>query len=333
MPGLDGYDLAEAIRALPGKKDALIMMLTSLADAGQRSRCHQLGITAVLTKPVMRPELLHAIVGVLRGDPTVKERVKSLASEPMLRPLQILLAEDNRVNQMVAVAILSKRGHIVRVALNGQEALEAFERERFDLVLMDVQMPVMGGYETTAAIRAVEQTAGGHIPIIALTAHAMKGDRELCLAAGMDGYLTKPIKPLALIQEVERLTAGNEPAAIGERGTEDAGLLDHFMGDAELLCGVAEAFLESESGMRSQLAGALSCNDGMEVSRTAHTLKGSVGNFGAEKAVALAQELELIGRGTDLTGAGQVFEALVDTLDNLRSQLDCTVRAHRGGAD
>ena len=235
MPGLDGYDLAEAIRALPGKKDALIMMLTSLADAGQRSRCHQLGITAVLTKPVMRPELLHAIVGVLRGDPAVKERVKPLASEPMLRPLQILLAEDNRVNQMVAVAILSKRGHIVRVALNGQEALEAFERERFDLVLMDVQMPVMGGYETTAAIRAVEQTAGGHIPIIALTAHAMKGDRELCLAAGMDGYLNKPIKPLALIQEVERLTAVNEPAAIGERGTEDAGLLDHFMGDAELL--------------------------------------------------------------------------------------------------
>jgi signal transduction histidine kinase/CheY-like chemotaxis protein/HPt (histidine-containing phosphotransfer) domain-containing protein len=323
MPGLDGYELAEKIRALPGRKDALIMMLTSLADADQRNRCQQLGITAVLTKPVMRPELLQAIHGVLRGDPLTQARPRPVTSEPRLRPLQILLTEDNTVNQMVAVAILSKRGHVVRVAANGQKALEAFEQERFDLVLMDVQMPIMGGFEATAAIRALEKATGGHVPIIALTARAMKGDLELCLAAGMDGYLTKPIKPLALIQEVERLTVGTPPA-VAVRDADNASLLDRFMGDAELLSGVAEVFLESESGLRSQLAGALSRHDGMEVSRTAHSLMGSVGNFGAEKAMALAGELELMGLGNNLSGAGKVFDSLVQTLDDLRSQL----RAH-----
>ena len=254
-----------------------------------------------------------------------------MASEPRLRSLEILLAEDNPVNQMVVVAILAKRGHIVRVAPDGQEALEAFERERFDLVLMDVEMPVMGGFEATAAIRAIEQATGGHIPIIALTAHAMKGDRELCLAAGMDGYLTKPIKPLALIQEVERLTPGNQPAMAGVRDMDDASLLGRFMGDAQLLRGVAELFLVSESGLRSQLAAALSRNDGKEISRTAHSLMGSVGNFGAEKAMALAGELEVMGLGNNLAGAGRVFESLVQTLDDLRFQLHGTMEAHQAG--
>jgi CheY-like chemotaxis protein/HPt (histidine-containing phosphotransfer) domain-containing protein len=306
-------------------------MLTSLTDAGQRSRCRELGITSVLTKPVMRPELLQAIVGVLRGDRVAKARPRPVASEPRPRPLEILLAEDNPVNQMVAVAILAKRGHIVRVAPNGQEALEAFERKRFDLVLMDVQMPVMGGFEATTAIRAIEQATGGHIPIIALTAHAMKGDRELCLAAGMDGYLTKPIKPLPLIQEVERLTMGDQPALAGVRDADDVSLLGRFMGDAQLLRGVAELFLVSESGLRSQLAAALSRSDGKEISRTAHSLMGSVGNFGAEKAMALAGELELMGEGNNLSGAGKVFESLVQTLDDLRFQLHGTMEAHRAG--
>jgi signal transduction histidine kinase/DNA-binding response OmpR family regulator len=331
MPELDGYELAERIRALPGRDDALIMMLTSLADARQRSRCHQLGITAVLTKPVMRPELLHAIVRVLRGDAMARARPRPAAPEPTLRPLQILLAEDNPVNQMVAVAILSKRGHVVRVAPNGREALQALERERFDLVLMDLQMPVMGGFEATAAIRALEKARGGHLPIIALTAHAMKGDRELCLAAGMDGYLTKPIKPLVLIQEVERLTIGNGSAVAGGRDLDHPTILDRFVGDAVLMCDVAEVFLKSESGLRTQLASALSCNDGMAVSDTAHSLKGSVGNFGAEKAMALAGQLEVMGQGNDLSGAGKVFESLVEALDDLRSQLNGVMQAHRLG--
>ena len=156
-------------------------------------------------------------------------------------------------------------------------------------------------------------------------------NRELRLAGGMDGYLSKPIKPPALMQEVERLTPGNQPAMAGLRDMDDASLLGRFMGDAQLLRGVAELFLVSESGLRSQLATALSRNDGKEISRTAHSLRGSVGNFGAEKAMALAGELVLMGQGNNLSGAGRVFESLVQTLDDLRFQLHRTMEAHRAG--
>jgi CheY-like chemotaxis protein len=309
------------------------MMLTSLADAGQLQRCHELGITAVLTKPVMRPELLEAVVGVLRGNRMGRMKPSLAAPELAARSLQILLAEDNAVNQMVAVGILGKRGHVVRIAANGRAAVEAFRAERFDLILMDVQMPVMGGYEATAAIRALEKTAGagGHIPIVALTAHAMKGDRELCLAAGMDGYLTKPTKPLALIHEVERLAAGTAAAVAPVPVPDDSSLLERFLGDAELLYSVAEVFLESEPGLRAEVARALASRDSNQVSRWAHTIKGSVGNFGAARAMGLAGELEILGRDDNLAPAGKVFAALVEALDGLRAQLDRIVQAHGKG--
>jgi signal transduction histidine kinase/CheY-like chemotaxis protein len=333
MPGLDGYELAERIRKLPGRADALIMMLTSLADAGQLQRCYELGITAVLTKPVMRPELLEAVVGVLRGNRMGRMRPSRVAPELAPRSLQILLAEDNAVNQLVTVGILGKRGHVVRIAANGQAAVEAFRAERFDVILMDVQMPVMGGYEATAAIRAVEQAAGGdgHIPIIALTAHAMKGDREQCLAAGMDGYLTKPTKPLALIHEVERLAAGTAAAQAPVPVPDDSGLLERFLGDAGLLYSVAEVFLETEPGLRAEVARALASQDSKQVARWAHTIKGSVGNFGAARAMGLAGELEILGRDDNLAPAGKVFAALVEALDELRSQLGRVVQAHGKG--
>ncbi len=279
----------------------------------------------------MRPELLQAIGDVLRGGRLVKERVKPSALKPALRPLQILLAEDNAVNQMVAVAILSKRGHVVRIAANGQEALAAYQRDRFDLVLMDVQMPVMGGFEATAAIRALERATRTRVPIVALTAHAMKGDRETCLAAGMDGYLTKPFKGLDLIQEVERLTAGHGPVVAEDGDAGDGSLLGRFRGDVELLCAVAAVFLTSEPLMRSELAGALSQDDAIQVSRTAHTLIGSVGNFGAAKAVALAEELRLMGEGSNLLGAGKVFGSLTESLDLLRFQLAGVIQGHLEG--
>ncbi|MEA2723710.1 MAG: hypothetical protein QOH59_1481 [Gemmatimonadales bacterium] len=331
MPKLDGYDLATKIRALPGRTDAVIMMLTSLTDARQRARCQELGITAVLTKPVMRPELLQAIGDVLRGDRRVKERVKPAVVKVALRPLEILLAEDNAVNQMVAMAILSKRGHVVRIAANGQEALAAFQQGRFDLVLMDVQMPVMGGFEATAAIRDLERATGAHVPIVALTAHAMKGDREACLAAGMDGYLTKPIKALDLIQEVERLTTSHGPVVTEGGDVGDGSLLARFGGDAELLCGVAAVFLTSEPLMRAELADALSQDDPILVSRAAHNLMGSVGNFGAEKAMALAAELRLMAEGSDLSGAGKVLGSLTERLDDLRYHLAGMIQGHLEG--
>jgi PAS domain S-box-containing protein len=203
MPSMDGFELIEKIRKRPGASAATIMMLTSAGHRGDAARCQELGVAAYLLKPIRQSELREAIGRVLG----VRERVGAIplitryslqdAGAP-IASLHILLAEDNPVNQLLARRLLEKRGHSVVVAENGQGALEALEKEEFDLVFMDVQMPVMDGFEATAAIRKKEEPGGVHLPIVALTAHAMKGDREKCLAGGMDGYLTKPIRPQEL---------------------------------------------------------------------------------------------------------------------------------------
>ncbi|HYL62508.1 MAG TPA: response regulator [Candidatus Methylomirabilis sp.] len=203
MPDMDGFALVEEIRKRPGLSTATIMMLTSAGHRGDAARCHELGISAYLLKPIRQSELREAIGRVLGAQteegviPLVTRFSLHDAREPGMF-LRILLAEDNLVNQRLAVRLLEKRGHSVVVAGNGLEALQALEKERFDLVLMDVQMPEMDGLEATAAVRTKEKRTGVHQPIIALTAHAMKGDREKCLVGGMDGYLTKPIRPAEL---------------------------------------------------------------------------------------------------------------------------------------
>jgi CheY-like chemotaxis protein len=183
------------------------MMLTSGGLRGDAARCKELGVQAYLTKPVRGAELLKAIQTVL-GSADESDKEKSLITQHTLREnhagLKILLAEDNAVNQKVAVRVLEKRGHKVVVAGNGKAAVEATAMEEFDLVLMDVQMPEMDGLEATAAIRVREQTTGRHIPIIAMTAHAMVGDKEDCLAAGMDSYLSKPLQFKELFAVIER---------------------------------------------------------------------------------------------------------------------------------
>jgi len=203
MPGLDGFGLVEQIRRLPTSHDAVIMMLTSTAGAGERTRCRELGITAILTKPLVRGSLREAITGVMRQKQAAPAQRPPEAPATGPRALSILLVEDNQVNQMVAKAVLAKHGHRVEVAVNGREGVDAFKSKAFDLILMDVQMPEMGGYEATGLIREWERTTGGHIPIIAMTAHAMVGDREQCLEAGMDGYLSKPFMPLELLRLVQ----------------------------------------------------------------------------------------------------------------------------------
>jgi PAS domain S-box-containing protein len=204
MPGLDGFGLAERIKARPQLATATIMLLTSSGQRGDAARCRELGVAAYLIKPVAQSELLEAILRVLGAQPEAARA--SLVTRHLLREtrrtLRILLAEDNPVNQKLAVRLIEKQGHSVTVAANGREALAALDREPFDLVLMDVQMPEMDGFEATAAIRQREKQRGGHVPIIAMTAHAMKGDRELCLAAGMDDYLSKPIRAEELAQMI-----------------------------------------------------------------------------------------------------------------------------------
>jgi PAS domain S-box-containing protein len=203
MPKMNGFSLIERIRQRPELSTATIMMLTSAGHRGDAARCQELGISAYLLKPIRQSELREAIARVLGGReaigaiPLITRFSVQDAREPAAF-LRVLLAEDNAVNQKLAVRLLEKRGHSVAVAGNGREALEALEKESFDLVFMDVQMPEMDGLEATAAIREKEKGGGQHQPIIALTAHAMKGDREKCIAGGMDGYLTKPIRPLEL---------------------------------------------------------------------------------------------------------------------------------------
>jgi PAS domain S-box-containing protein len=212
MPEMDGFALIEQIRQRPELSAATIMMLTSAGHRGDAARCQELGVAAYLLKPIRQSELREAVARVLgaREQEGAIPLITRFSLQETREPgacLRVLLAEDNLVNQRLAVRLLEKRGHRVVVASTGLEALQALEKESFDLVLMDVQMPEMDGLEATATIREKEKSSGLHQAVVALTAHAMKGDREKCLAAGMDGYLTKPIRPQELDQLLETYAA------------------------------------------------------------------------------------------------------------------------------
>jgi PAS domain S-box-containing protein len=224
MPEMDGFAFIERVRQEPQLSTAKVVLLTSAGRRGDSARCEELGISAYAMKPVRRSELREVISQLLddRAPDTVHPliaRFSAANARSATEPLRILVAEDNEVNQGLAARLLEKRGHTVRVVANGREALSALEQETYDLVMMDVQMPEMDGFEATAELRKREQRTGLRIPVIALTAHAMKGDRERCLAAGMDGYLSKPIRPQELddvLAKYVALHAGN-PSAPGQQ--------------------------------------------------------------------------------------------------------------------
>ena len=225
MPKMDGFDLVERIRSKAELPTATIMVLSSAGNSGDGLRCQELGVAAYLMKPIRQSELREAIARVLgahgkEGPLALITRFSLQAARDPAAFLRVLVAEDNPVNQRLAVRLLEKRGHRVVVAVNGREALQALDKGRFDLVLMDVQMPEMDGMEATAAIRQHEKNTELHTPIIALTANAMKGDREKYLASGMDGYLAKPIRPLELDELLEshmarRMELAFTPSAAG----------------------------------------------------------------------------------------------------------------------
>ena len=207
MPKVDGFALAEQIQKQSHPVHAVVMMLTSAGHLGDGARCRALGISAYLVKPIRQRELLEAICQVLGAGPQMPDvplvtRHTLHEEKPSFR---ILLAEDNAVNQVLAIRLLEKRGYSVVVAANGRAAVEALEKEIFHLVLMDIQMPGMDGFEATATIREKEKSTGKHIPIVAMTAHALKGDQDRCMAAGMDGYVSKPIRSADLFAVMEGL--------------------------------------------------------------------------------------------------------------------------------
>jgi CheY-like chemotaxis protein len=210
MPELDGFELAARIQARSELATTMVMMISSVGHQGDAIRCRELGIASYLTKPVRQSILLDAVFAMLAGGGRPSERPALVTRHTVNeahRSLRILVAEDNAVNRLLVTALLTKRGHTAVTVVNGREAVEALaEGGVFDIVLMDVQMPEMDGLEATKAIRRSEAATGAHMTIIALTAHAMKGDREICLAAGMDGYLSKPIDAKELFALIESLT-------------------------------------------------------------------------------------------------------------------------------
>jgi two-component system, sensor histidine kinase and response regulator len=213
MPGRDGFSVAEAIRQDPALAKSTVLMMTSSGQPGDGARCRALGIAAYMTKPIVQTELIEAILAVVGAASEGRHRVHVVTRHSLRehrRQLRILLVEDNKINQVVAARLLEKGGHTVVVAGNGKEALAALDDARsgrFDMILMDVQMPEMDGFEATRIIRTRETSSGAHLPIIAMTAHAMKGDEERCLAAGMDGYVSKPIQVEQLFSAIDRLLA------------------------------------------------------------------------------------------------------------------------------
>ncbi len=336
MPGMDGFELVAQIKKDSQMASPVIMMLTSAGRRGDAARCRELGIAAYLTKPVGQSELLNAIVQVLGASPIAQTPLVTRHSiREQRRSWQILLAEDNHVNQAVAKGVLGKRGHRIEIANDGREALEKIKNETFDLVLMDVQMPVMDGLEATGLIRQMEKTTGGHIPIIAMTAHALKGDRERCLAAGMDGYVSKPIRIEELELEIAKamglpsthLDRTNTRARQEAESAEPLNLdfqkiLERLGGDETLLTEVIDIFVDQTPQHMETLRRALAQGDAESVKKTAHGLKGELGYLGVTEVTQKARELEELGRKHDLEKASQV-------LDSLEPQISAIVAAMR----
>jgi CheY-like chemotaxis protein/HPt (histidine-containing phosphotransfer) domain-containing protein len=334
MPVMDGFELVERIRQLPDRSLPAIMMLTSSSQRGDAARCRALGIAAYLTKPIKQSALLDGIMTIVGATELEGSKTSVMMPDTArkgMSPLRVLLAEDNLVNRTIAIAMLTKRGHTVVAATNGVEVLKILESQgahAFDLLLMDVQMPELDGLETTGRIRENERTAGGHIPIIALTARAIQGDKELCLDAGMDAYVSKPLKADDLLAAIERVVSprraadsgapdlarpvGREKGVFDERATLAS--VDH---DTQLLAEVVETFVEERPNVLSKIGLAIQEGNASDLGRAAHALKGSVGVFGARRAGAMADKLAMMGKRGDLRGAQAVHGALVEEIERV----------------
>jgi two-component system sensor histidine kinase/response regulator len=331
MPEMDGFELVERIKDDPRMAASTIIMLTSSGERGDASRCVKLGISAYLVKPIKQAELFFTVSKVLE-EPAPENTHPSLITRHSIREsrnrLKILLAEDNPVNQTVALRMLERMGHTVSLAENGEEALKAMKRVSFDLVFMDVQMPLLDGLEATKALRQWERTAERHLPVIAMTAYAMKGDEEKCLEAGMDGYIPKPISAQRLYDVIEEMI--DQSGKMGEKpvdskakpgGLDKQVILDRVGGDGELLKEIIDLFLTDYPVLVSKIKEALQQGDPRLLEKAAHTLKGSVGNFGAQSAVQAALNLENMGRTGQMAEAPQYLVTLEEDLRRLREGL------------
>ena len=319
MPAMDGFMVAELIRQEPRFKPITIMMLSSADRPDDFERCRDLGINLYIRKPVKHSELWASIQTALGKSSIETNRTSEIALANPSRRLNILLAEDNLVNRHMAVVLLEERGHTVQVANNGQEVLELLAKQDFDLILMDIQMPVMDGFQATKAIRANEHGSDRHIRIIAMTAHALKGDRERCLAAGMDGYIAKPVKEDELIGAVESLgftesTKLSENAALQAIPADPVldwpEALSRMRGRQQLLCKMMVLFQEQSPILMQEIEEAVQRQDADLLRRSAHTIKSSANSIGAVALANIAQKLENRGQEGEFSDAGEAFALL-----------------------
>ncbi|MEW6678026.1 MAG: response regulator [Pseudomonadota bacterium] len=334
MPDMDGFALAETLRSDPWHNDTAVLMLTSAGMRGDGLRCKELGLEAYLTKPVTLMELRSAMEAALDRTPDdaviTRHRLRETQAMPPTPQLHILLAEDNVVNQKLAVKLLEKQQHQVTVADNGLLAVKAWQEAAasaapYDLILMDMMMPEMDGLEATRRVRELEQGTGARTPIIAMTANAMQGDRERCLEAGMDGYVSKPVKPESLFGEIQRVitqdgpreTVPSNPA--DETSTEAifdrADALSRIADDEELLATLIEMFRNDAPAYLAEIESALNGGDQSRLIRGAHTLKGVLATFSARRAEALTRTIEEHAKAGDINTCGTHLPALKRELD------------------
>jgi PAS domain S-box-containing protein len=348
MPEMDGFALAEKIKKQPELADATVMMLSSVMPAGSAARCGELGITGWLTKPVTQSELLDAIliaVGSDEGGTSRDADACSAGNEPRGSHLRILVAEDNPVNRAVATGILEKEGHVLVHAATGREAVEAFSDGFFDLILMDVQMPEMDGFEATRCIRELEEATGRHTTIVAMTAHAMAGDRERCLAEGMDDYLGKPVSrselkaALERHSEIQRNGVADSSAkpkrarpetdfARSETSSSEEPLvdIDHLRdvtdNEPARMRRLIDIYLTQAAPMLNELDAAIQAKAGGDVVRLAHKLVGSSISCGVQAFTQPLRKLERLGNKGDLSGADALFDDVRDKLPRVQSAFD-----------
>jgi CheY-like chemotaxis protein len=304
MPATDGFGVVEHLRAHPALTVAPIMMLTSEGQRGDAARCKELGISAYLLKPFAQGDLFAAIMNTLGLENVDKAALVTRHTiQQSKRSLRVLLAEDNSVNQTLATRLLQKFGHVVEVAANGLIAVEKWQNGSYDLILMDVDMPELNGYGATEQIRALEQASGGSIPIIGLTAHAMQGAREECIAHGMDGYLTKPIDTEALWVELEgiKTTAVSELEGVASfEGAKTSSqfkfnlprVMELMANDHELLNEMVRIYQVDYPRYLASLGEAIAADDAEQVRYFAHTIKGMLSVFAVQEIADIAQRIE-----------------------------------------
>jgi len=342
MPGMDGKTLGQKIKADPDLRDTLLVMLTSVGQRGDAQKSQQAGFSAYMTKPVKVSQLydcLATVLGVASVGPEQQGRpiiTRHTLMEDKKRRVRILVVEDNVVNQKVAVRILEKLGYRADAVADGREAVTALEKIPYDLVLMDVQMPEMNGFEATRIIRDPGSRVLRHdIPIVAMTAHALKGDRERCLDAGMDDYASKPVTPLGLSEILDRhlRDASSSGGVVPElnpsqaRPVEIEQIQEIADGDIEFERELIETFLSDSEEQIHSLEVALREQDAEEVRGRAHTIKGSSANAGAKVMQELACQMEKIGAGKELAQAPDVYSELKDAFEQAREHLQAHLRS------